>query len=80
MNGRVLTDKEAKTLKIVVYGMEDELLHFRIDVLGNPIFGVRVEEIVPGLPEHLLPPRPVDAAPLIPLSGTSVSADTLWFY
>ncbi len=80
MSGRVLTDKEAKTLKIVVYGMEDELLHFRIDVLGNPIFGVRVEEIVPGLPEHLLPPRPVDAAPLIPLSGTSVSADTLWFY
>lgn len=80
MNGRVLTDKEAKTLKIVVYGMEDELLHFRIDVLGDPIFGVRVEEIVPGLPEHLLPPRPVDAAPLIPLSGTSVSADTLWFY
>ena len=80
MSGRVLTDKEAKTLKIVVYGMEDELLHFRIDVVGNPIFGVRVEEIVPGLPEHLLPPRPVDAAPLIPLSGTSVSADTLWFY
>ncbi|MFC3459965.1 M28 family peptidase [Massilia haematophila] len=80
MNGRVLTDKEAKTLKIVVYGMEDALLHFRIDVLGDPIFAVRVEEIVPGLPEHLLPPRPVDAAPLIPLSGTSVSADTLWFY
>lgn len=80
MNGRVLTDKEAKTLKIVVYGMEDALLHFRIDVLGDPIFGVRVEEIVPGLPEHLLPPRPVGAAPPIPLSGTSVSADTLWFY
>lgn len=80
MNGRTLIDKEAKTLKIIAYGMEDELLHFRIDVLGDPIFGVRIEEIVPGLPEHLLPPRPVDGTPLVPLSGTSVSADALWFY
>lgn len=80
MNGRVLLDKEAKTLKIVAYGMEDALLHFRIDVLGDPIFGVRVEEIVPGLPEQLLPPRPVEGRPLIPLSGTSIAADTLWFY
>ena len=80
MNGRTLLDKEAKTLKIIVYGMEDETLHFRIDVLSDPIFGVQVKEILPGLPEHLLPPRPAAAPPLIPGSGTSVAADMLWFY
>jgi len=80
MNGRVLTDKEAKTLTILLYGMEDETLHFRIGVKDDPLFGVKVEEILPGLPEHLLPPRPPAHVPLIPLSGTSVAADMLWFY
>jgi len=80
MNGLTLLDKEAKTLKILAYGMEDATLHFRIDVLSDPIFGVKVEEVIPGLPEHLLPPRPADGVPLIPLSGTSVAADMLWFY
>jgi len=80
MNGRTLLDKEAKTLRIIVYGMEDATLHFRIDVLSDPIFGVKVEEIAPGLPQDLLPPRPAHKPALIPLSGTSVAADTLWFY
>ena len=80
MNGLTLLDKEAKTLKILAYGMEDATLHFRIDVLSDPIFGVKVEEVIPGLPEDLLPPRPADGVPLIPLSGTSVAADMLWFY
>jgi hypothetical protein len=78
MNGRVLLDSEAKTLTIVLYGMEDALLHFRVDVVGDPIFAVRVEEVLPGLPEGLLPARP--PAPLIPASGQSIAADTLWFY
>jgi len=78
MNGRVLLDTEAKSLTIVLYGMEDALLHFKIAVLSDPLFGVRIEEVIPGLPERLLPPRP--AAPLIPLSGQSIAADTLWFY
>jgi len=80
VNGRTLLDTEAKTLKIIAYGMEDDTLHFRIDVKGDPIFGVKVKEIVPGLPEHLLPPRPANGTPLIPLSGTSVAAEMLWFY
>jgi len=80
MNGRVLIDKDAKSLKIALYGMEDATLHFRIEVSADPIFGVKIEEIVPGLPEQLLPPRPASAAPLIPLSGTSIAADVLWFY
>ncbi|MGX4643771.1 M28 family peptidase [Massilia sp. SYSU DXS3249] len=80
VNGRVLLDVEAKSLTIALYGMEDELLHFRVDVLSDPIFAIKVEEIVPGLPERLLPVRPAGAAPLIPLSGKSVSADVLWFY
>lgn len=88
VNGRVLLDVEAKTLSIVLYGMEDTLLHFRIDVLSDPIFAIKVEEILPGLPERLLPPRPpqpqppqpAGMPPLIPLSGKSISADVLWFY
>jgi hypothetical protein len=78
LNGRTLIDKEAKTLTVVLYGMEDTPLHLRIDVLGDPIYAVRIEEVLPGLPERLLPPRP--ATPLVPLSGQSVAADTLWFY
>jgi hypothetical protein len=78
LNGRTLIDKEAKTLNIVLYGMEDALLHLRIDVLGDPIYAVRIEEVLPGLPDRLLPPRP--ATPLVPLSGQSIAADTLWFY
>jgi hypothetical protein len=79
VNGRPLLDKEAKTLTMVLYGMEDTLLHFRIEVLSDPIFAVRIEEVLPGLPERLLPPRPA-ATPLVPLSGQSIAADTLWFY
>jgi len=78
VNERVLLDTEAKSLTMVLYGMEDALLHFRIAVLSDPIFGVQIEEVVPGLPEHLLPPRP--ASNMIPLSGQSIAADTLWFY
>lgn len=78
MNGRLLLDTEAKSLTMVLYGMEDALLHFRVEVLSDPIFGVRIQEVVPGLPQHLLPPRPEPT--LIPLSGQSIAADTLWFY
>ncbi|QNA97941.1 hypothetical protein [Massilia sp. Se16.2.3] len=80
LNGRTLLDTEAKTLTVVLYGMDDEPLHFRIDVGGDPIFSVRVEEVLPGLPDHLLPPRPPAATPLVPFSGKSIAADTLWFY
>ena len=79
VNGRTLLDKEAKTLTMVLYGMEDSLLHFRIAVLSDPIFVVRIEEVVPGLPERLLPPRPA-GQPLVPFGGQSIAADTLWFY
>jgi hypothetical protein len=78
LNGRTLIDQKSKTLAIVLYGMDDATLHFRIDVLGDPIYAVRIEEVLPGLPERLLPPRP--ATPLVPLSGQSIAADTLWFY
>ena len=78
MNGRVLLDTEAKSLTMVLYGMEDALLHFKVQVLADPLFAVHIEEVLPGLPEHLLAPRP--ASGLIPLSGQSISSDTLWFY
>jgi hypothetical protein len=52
------------------------------EVLSDPIFAVRIEEVLPGLPERLLPPRPgaPPLVPLVPLSGQSIAADTLWFY
>ncbi|KQQ87161.1 hypothetical protein ASF77_16325 [Massilia sp. Leaf139] len=78
LNGRTLLDKEAKTLNVTLYGMEDSLLRFRIAVLSDPIYNVRIEEVLPGVPEGLLPARP--AAALIPQSGRSIAADTLWFY
>jgi hypothetical protein len=80
LNRRLLLENDAKSLTIVLYGMEDALLHFRIDVQTDAIFGVKVEEILPGLPERLLPPRPAEAPRLVPLSGKSVAADVLWFY
>jgi hypothetical protein len=79
MNGRTLLDKEAKSLTILAYGMQDTLLHVQIAVRSDPIFSVRIEEILPGLPTQLLPPRPPLPA-LMPASGKSIAADTLWFY
>jgi hypothetical protein len=40
---------------------------------------VYVQERIPGLPERDLPPRPSGLPPLLPLTGTTVSADVLRF-
>ena len=45
-----------------------------------PIFGVKIEEILPGQPERLPPPRPAQGTPLVPMSAKSIASDTLWFY
>lgn len=76
LNGRVLTSKESPW-SLSLYGMEDGLLRFTIDAPADDILAVIVEERMPGLPEHLLPPG---APPRMPGTGTTVSSDVLRFY
>ena len=79
VNGRVLTEKSCFSWNLALHGMEDEALRFALDFGGDPPFLVYVQERIPGLPRRDLPPRPVDLAPLLPLSGTTVAADVLRF-
>jgi len=80
VNGRVLTGDGYRGWKLDMYGMEDRDLRFAFDFRGDPKFTVFVQEILPGLPERDLPPRPADLRPaLLPLTGTTMSADILRF-
>ncbi|KFI08467.1 hypothetical protein JN27_03670 [Massilia sp. BSC265] len=76
LNGRVLIAQETP-LSLSLYGMEDQLLRFTIDAPNDDPLAVIVEERIPGLPEHLLPPG---APPRMPGTGMTVSADVLRFY
>jgi hypothetical protein len=79
VNGRVLTDHDCFSWKLALHGMGDEELRFALDFRGDPSFLVYVQERIPGLPERDLPPRPAGLPPLLPLTGTTVSADVLRF-
>jgi hypothetical protein len=79
LDGKPLTTGEAPWW-LSLYGMEDRTMEFEIEAKPEDIFAVTVEERIPGLPEHLLPPRPVDAPPLLPQTGRTVSTDILRFY
>ena len=79
VNGRVLTDHDCFSWKLALHGMGDEELRFALDFWGDPSFLVYVQERIPGLPERDLPPRPSGLPPLLPLTGTTVSADVLRF-
>lgn len=76
LNGRVLTSGES-AWSLSLYGMEDQLLRFTIDAPNDDPLAVMIEERMPGLPEHLLPPG---APPRMPGTGMTVSADVLRFY
>lgn len=76
VNGRVLTSSES-AWSLSLYGMEDQLLRFTIDAPNDDPLAVMIEERMPGLPEHLLPPG---APPRMPGTGMTVSADVLRFY
>ncbi len=80
LNGRVLTEAVSYSWRLTLLGMGSELLRFRFDLLADPSFHVKVQERITGLPLHLLPPRPADAAPRLPNTGTTISADTLRFH
>jgi hypothetical protein len=58
--------------------MEDKLLHFRFDLIGDPILVVDVQEHIPGVPEQFLP-APLPKAGYIAMTGETVAHDTLWF-
>jgi hypothetical protein len=80
VNGRVLSDEEDFSLSISLYGMEDRPLHFGVDVLGDPIVRIHVEERIPGLPAHALPPAVAAAErQYLPMTAMTVAADDLWF-
>jgi len=79
LDGRPLTSTEGPW-SVSLYGMEDRTMEFEIEAKPEDIFAVTVQERIPGLPQHLLPPRPLDAPPLLPMTGTTVSTDILRFY
>lgn len=80
VNGRVLTGEPSRKWSLDLYGMEDRDLHFAFDFYGDPSFTVFIQEYLPGLPERDLPPRPAGLTPaLLPLTGTTISADILRF-
>jgi hypothetical protein len=81
VNGRQLTGDKSRTWALSLYGMQDQLFHFAIDMEGgSENFYVRVEEKIPGLPDAAIPARPASLAPkLTPLTGMTIASDTLLF-
>jgi hypothetical protein len=80
VNGRLLTGPGYRGWRLDLHGMQDRELRFAFDFWGDPKFTVYVQEIIPGLPQRELPPRPATLRPaLLPLTGTTISADILRF-
>jgi len=80
VNGRVLTEDGYHGWRLDLHGMGARDLRFAFDFRGDPKFTVFVQEYLPGLPERDLPPRPAGLRPaLLPLTGTTMSADILRF-
>jgi hypothetical protein len=79
VNGRTLShDWQIRNWSLSLYGLENRKLHFRFELIGDPILVVSVEEHMPGVPEQLLP-KPLPQHAYIPMSGQTISFDTLWF-
>lgn len=77
VNGRVLTDQPCFSWSLSLYGMEDQPLHFSMDLEGDPSVEFHVEERIPGLPRAALPPGLADA--FRPMTGMTIAADDLLF-
>ncbi|MFC0254213.1 M28 family peptidase [Massilia consociata] len=76
LDGRLLTSGES-AWSVSLYGMGERLLRFTLDAPADDVLAVVVEERMPGLPEHLLPPG---APPFMPGTGMTISSDVLRFY
>lgn len=79
LDGVPLTSKEAPWM-LSLYGMEDRVLHFEIESEPKEIFAITVQERMPGVPQHLLPPHDEGAPYLREQSGMTMSTDILRFY
>lgn len=79
LDGVPLTSKEAPW-SLSLYGMEDRVLRFEIEAGPDEIFAIAVQERMPGLPQHLLPPRDADSPYLRAPLGMTMSTDYLRFY
>lgn len=79
LDGVPLTSKEAPWM-LSLYGMEDRVLHFEIESAPDEIFAITVQERMPGVPRHLLPPRDQYDPYLREQSGMTMSTDILRFY
>jgi hypothetical protein len=80
VNGRVLTNRRYRGWKLDLHGMQDRELRFGFDLVGDPPFLVFIQERMPGIPERDLPLRPPGMLPrLLPQTGTTISADVLYF-
>jgi hypothetical protein len=80
VNGRVLTERRYRGLKLYLHGVGERELRFAFDLVGDPPFQIFVQERMPGLPAHALPVRPEDMGPrLLPQTGATISADVLVF-
>jgi hypothetical protein len=79
VNGRLLSDDDQiRNWSLSLYGMEEQQLHFRIDLIGDPILVVGVEEHMPGVPKRVLP-APLPKGAFIPMTEQTVTSDYLWF-
>ncbi len=76
VNGRAVSSKET-IWSMSLYGMEDTLLRYTVDIKADELLAVVVEERMPGLPTHLLPPGAPDK---MPGTGMTISSDVLRFY
>jgi hypothetical protein len=80
VNGHVLTNSRHRGWKLDLHGMQDRDLRFAFDLVGDPSFQVFIQERIPGIPERDLPRRPPGMLPrLLPQTGTTISADVLYF-
>ena len=76
LDGVPLTSKES-VWSLSLYGMQDRVLQVEIESKAEDIFAVTVQEHMPGLPRHLLPPRGQGVGPQV---GSTMSTDILRFY
>lgn len=79
LDGAPLTSKES-AWSLSLYGMQDRVLRFEIETLPDEIFAVTVQERLPGLPRHLLPPHSAGAPYVRAQSGMTMSTDILRFF
>jgi hypothetical protein len=79
VNGRTLAGP-TRGWSLTLYGMQDQPLDFSFDMKDMASFTVYVQEQIPGLPEHGLPPRPAGLEPaLLPMTGKTIASDILLF-